>query len=95
MKAFLAAAAIALLATPAAAQTMPIVIYASLPDRDVSRAAPSLQDRIATLAEAACERPFIRNLPARVLYYDCLAEARAQVEAQLADSRPANELALR
>ena len=95
MKTILAVAAIALFAVPAVAQTMPIIIQTGQPDRVFDRAPLSLEDRVAIAAEAACERPFIRNVPARILYFDCLAEARAQVEAQLADRLPTNELALR
>jgi hypothetical protein len=93
-----AAAALALLAgpvaAPVAAQTMPIVIYLSQPDRDANRAAPSVQDRVAIMAEAACARPFIRNLPARALYLECLAEARTQAEALLTEATP-DQLAMR
>lgn len=95
MKTIIAAAAFAVLATPAVAQTMPIVIQYGQADRVVNRTPLTLQERIADAAEAACERPFIRNLSARAHYFDCLAEARAQVEARWSNRPPVGDLALR
>lgn len=91
---FAAATALSLLGTPATANTLLIIDMAQ--DR-APRAAVTLtlEERAEIAIEAACAKPFIRNLRGRELYLQCLAEARAEVEALLAAHATAPELALR
>ena len=53
------------------------------------------EQRIELAAEAACEKPFIRNLRGQQLYDACLVEVRAEVEAALAAREAGTELAVR
>ena len=91
---FAVATALSLLATPAAANTLLIIDMA--PERAPRAAVQlTLEEQAEIAVEAACEKPFIRNLRGRELYAECLAEARAEVEALLAARQTAPELALR
>lgn len=100
MKTILSAVALAatVFATPAIASTVMIleVGYDRAP-RDQAELTPERRAELA--AEAACEKPFIRNLGAQQLYAECLAEARAEVAAILAErqaaERAGTELAAR
>lgn len=83
-------------ATPAAAQTIPLVIQNGTGDRITVTATVSLQERIEIAAEDACAKPFLRDLKGQELYAECLTEARAQVEAIFAERALAGaELAAR
>ncbi|GAA0267520.1 hypothetical protein GCM10009127_04030 [Alteraurantiacibacter aestuarii] len=90
-----AALAAALLgAAPAAAQTVQIIVTSN-PAHRASQEAPASLDRLAEIAvENACEKPFIRNLKGWELYAACIADARQQVEAQLAQRNTAANLAV-
>ncbi|MCL6250138.1 hypothetical protein M3P36_03630 [Altererythrobacter sp. KTW20L] len=100
MKTILSAAALAaaVLATPAAASTVLVINFAHdrAPREQVEL---TLEQRAELAAEAACAKPFIRNLGAQRLYAECLVEARAEVAAILAerqaDERTGTELAAR
>jgi hypothetical protein len=92
MKTILSTAALiaAALATPAAASTAIIleVGYDRAPREQVEL---TLEQRAELAVEAACEKPFIRNLRGQQLYAECVADARAEVAAILAE-REASEL---
>ncbi len=75
-----------LAAVPAAAQTMPLIIVTSTGDRVTPQSNLSFDDRITIAVEAACEKPFIRDLKGQELYQACLTEARAEVQANLAEA---------
>jgi hypothetical protein len=103
MKFIVPTAVALLLAVPASAQTTPIVLQVATPDRvnipatnaPVTNApatnAPAtnaLADaRVTQVVEAACARPFIRDLKAQQVYRACMAEVRGLVEARLATSQ--------
>ena len=92
MKTILSAAALAAaaLATPAMASTA-IILEVGYDRAPREQAALTLEQRAELAAEAACEKPFIRNLRGQQLYAECLAEARAEVAAILA-ARQATDL---
>ena len=95
MKTILSAAALMFaLAAPATAQTVLVLQWGSAP---AARTQVDLttEQRIELAAEAACEKPFIRNLRGQQLYDACLAEVRAEVEAALAARDAGTELAVR
>ena len=91
---FAAATALSLLASPVAAN--PLLIIDMSQDRAPRAASQlTLEQQVEIAVEAACEKPFIRNLRGRELHAQCLAEARAEVEALLAARAASPELALR
>ncbi len=97
MKTILFATLASLVAVPAAAQTAPIIIYDAYPDRVTSAPSAATEaEQVEIAAKAACEAPYIRNLKGQQLYAECLAEARAEAAAILAERALAGtELAAR
>lgn len=93
----IALATLALLAAaPAAAQTAPMIIYKGTPDRITVTSTPDEARLVEIAAEDACAKPFLRDLKGRMLYAECLAEARAEAWAILAERTVAQpELAMR
>lgn len=72
-----------LLAVPASAQTMPIVIQLSAPDRAPAARAPlTMEQRITNAAETACEGASLRSVRAQQLYRTCVAEVTAELAAR-------------
>ncbi len=94
MKTLLSAAAlIAALAAPAAANTA-IILEVGFDRAPRAQAELTIEQQAEIAIEEACEKPFIRNLRGQQLYEACLAEARTKVEAVLAARQP-TELASR
>jgi len=81
----------------ASAQTFPLIIGSFPEDEIVVSATPTFEEQLELAVKKACEKPFIRNLKGQLLYAECLAEARAQAAAILAErtARLGTELALR
>lgn len=72
-----------LLAVPASANTMPIVIYMSNPDQAPAARAPlTTEQRIANAAEAACVGASRRSVRSQQLYRTCVAEVTAELAAR-------------
>ena len=83
MKTLALSALAALLAVPASAQTMPIVIQLSAPDRAPAARAPlTMEQRIANAAEAACEGASRRSVRGQQLYRACVTEVSAELAAR-------------
>ncbi|MEO5707630.1 MAG: hypothetical protein ABIT10_01150 [Alteraurantiacibacter sp.] len=74
----------ALLSVPASAQTTPIVVYMSAPDRAPAAAASSrtTEQRIVNVAQVACDRPSLRSLKGQQLYRACVADVSADLAAR-------------
>lgn len=71
------------LAVPASANTMPIIIYMSAPDHAPAARAPlTMEQRIANAAEAACESGSRRSVRGQQLYRTCVAEVTAELAAR-------------
>ena len=82
------AAAASLAASPAAAQSF-VMIIGDLPTTEVRKTAePNLEQKIETAIERACVKPFIRDLSGWKMYEACRADARAEIDAQLAGLAP-------
>lgn len=93
MKALALFALAALLAVPAlvpaSAQTTPIVIYLSSPDRvPAATATRTAEQRIVNVAQIACERPTLRSIRAQQLYRACVAEVTAELAARHQTAAP-------
>ncbi|GEM_PF-1106571 len=88
MKTILFSAAAALLvAAPASAQTF-VLVVGELPteDEETIVVTASLDEQIEDAIETACVRPFIRDLKGWQMYERCVVEARAEIDAQLAEN---------
>ena len=96
MKTILASAALlAAIAAPASAQTV-LVISMARDSGERASAPASLADRIEIAATRACGKPFIRDLAAQERHARCVAETRAEIEAELAGRAAAGQaIALR
>lgn len=93
----LALAATAALSQPVLAQSSFVMIIGEWPEQRAEVASTVLTDeqRVEIAAEAACDKPFIRDLKGQALYAECMTEARAEAAAQIAETRAAPQLATR
>lgn len=78
-----ALAAVIAWSAPASAQTMLLVIgeRPTAPSSDSS--VVTLEQKIETALDHACEKPFIRDLKGWALYKECRTEVRGEIEDQL------------
>ena len=85
----LAVAATAALSQPVMAQSSFVMIIGEFPAKRAEVTSTVLTEAqvVEIAAEAACDKPFIRDLKGQALYAKCLTEARTQAAAQLAEER--------